>query len=146
MKFIIDNPNYPTDIPSVTALYTTCTSIGAFAGDLVSTNVYSRVLLMRLLQYLPESARGNATHIKNSIMVAKSYARGTLEREAIDRSYVEAMRVLQIIAFVAFCIAGVVCFMIKDIILDEKMERQDSDDEHERTFSAGSDETDRLLA
>lgn len=124
----------PADIPSVIALYTTCNSVGAFLGDLVSSSLYSRIIMSKLMEYLPADAKSNAQLIKNSIVIAKTYLPGTLERNAIDRAYTEAMKTLQLGSVLFFVMAGIVCLWVGELILDERMGREtdDDDDNHDR--------------
>jgi hypothetical protein len=132
------------EIAAVCSLYATFSSIGAFTGDIIASNLWSSILQSRLITYLPATERGNATLIRNSVIVAKSYARGTLERDAIDRSYAEAMRALQIAGIIAFAIGGlVVSFGMRNLALDEHVGRQEEEEEEEEDDSWASDRHER---
>ncbi|RDW66369.1 hypothetical protein BP6252_10004 [Coleophoma cylindrospora] len=115
------------DIATACALYATASSIGNFLGDLISSLIWSSMLLSRLEAELPADAVGNATAIANSIMVAQSYAMGSVEREVINRCYVEVIRTLQGVGLGVFVVALLVCFLMKDIHLDREdpMSRED---------------------
>lgn len=106
------------DIATACAIYATASSIGNFLGDLISSLIWSSMLLTRLESSLPDSAKGNATAIANSIMVAQSYAIGTPEREAINDSYVSVIQALQITGILLFVVALFTSFMMRDIDLD----------------------------
>ncbi|KAL3420625.1 MFS siderochrome iron transporter MirB [Phlyctema vagabunda] len=108
------------DIATACALYATASSIGNFLGDLISSLLWSSMLLTRLESSLPGTAKGNATAIANSIIVAQSYPMGTPERDAINESYVSVIRALQVTGISVFMLGLLTAFWMRDIDLDRE--------------------------
>ena len=86
------------DVAAATAIFLTLVEIGGAVGSAVSGAVWTGNLLPKLEKYLPPSAQGDAKMISGNLTVAKSYADGSPEKIAINRSYQETMNILLIIA------------------------------------------------
>ncbi|KAK3333217.1 siderophore iron transporter mirC [Cercophora scortea] len=83
-----------------TAAFLTIVEVGAAVGAAISGAVWGRLVPAKLLAYLPDSAKADAGKIYASVVVARSYAWGSPEREAIGRAYQETITVLLRIALV----------------------------------------------
>lgn len=81
--------------------------------------IWRNTLPSKLRQYLPEELKSQANSIFSSIVVAKKYAEGTDARNAIDRSYRESQRLLEIAGLVSLSLMLIVMFFLKNIKLDE---------------------------
>ncbi|KAM7222442.1 Major facilitator superfamily domain containing protein [Rhypophila decipiens] len=81
-----------------TAAFLTLVEVGGAVGAALSGAVWGRVLPGRLRLYLPEGVKDRAGEIFSSVKVARSFEWGSLEREAIGRSYQETVTVLLWIA------------------------------------------------
>jgi MFS family permease len=77
-----------------TASFLTMGQVGAAVGSAVSGAIWGRLVPAKLVAYLPEHVRGEAKKIYASVVVARSYAWGSPEREAICQSYQETITVL----------------------------------------------------
>lgn len=91
------------EVGAATALFLTIVSIGGAVGSAISGAVWSYSIQHKLMEYLPESAKGNLKEIFGSAVYAQTYAMGTPERIAIVKAYDETMRTLLIVA-VCVCI------------------------------------------
>ena len=87
-----------TDVAAATAIYLTIVEIGGAVGNAISGAVWTGNLLPKLKEYLPPAAQAEASTIFGNLTIAKSYAEGSLEKVAIDRSYQETMDILLIVA------------------------------------------------
>lgn len=86
------------DVAAATAIFLTVLEIGGAVGGAISGAVWSGNLLTKLTAYLPPESQSQAPDIYGNISLAKSFAVGSPERLAVDRSYQETMNILLIIA------------------------------------------------
>lgn len=86
------------DVAAATAIFLTIVEVGGAVGSAISGAVWTANVPAKLADYLPPSAQADATSIFGNLTMAKSYAGGSPERAAIDRSYQETMNILLIIA------------------------------------------------
>ena len=86
------------DVAAVTAIFLTVVEIGGAVGAAISGAVWTANIPRKLGQYLPATDQGDAMMIFGNLTIAKSYAGGTPQRVAINRSYQETMDILLIIA------------------------------------------------
>ncbi|KAK3399226.1 siderophore iron transporter mirC [Sordaria brevicollis] len=77
-----------------TAAFLTLVEVGAAVGAAFSGVVWGRLIPRKLVEYLPEHLKGEAKKIYASVVVARSYPWGSVEREAIARAYQETVTVL----------------------------------------------------
>jgi hypothetical protein len=91
------------EVAAATALFLTIVAIGGAVGSAISGAIWSHNVQNKLLLYLPETAKANATLIYGSAVTAASYPMGSPERIAINRAYDETMKILLIVA-VCVCI------------------------------------------
>ncbi|KAK0646236.1 siderophore iron transporter mirC [Cercophora newfieldiana] len=77
-----------------TAAFLTIAEVGAAVGSALSGAVWGRLVPAKLVEYLPEALKAEAPKIYASVVVARSYAWGSVEREAIARAYQETITVL----------------------------------------------------
>lgn len=95
------------EVAAATAVYLTMLEVGGAVGSAISGAVWTSSILRKLENYLPASAKDQASSIYSSVTTASiQYARGTPERAAIDRAYQETMHTLLIIA-VCVCVVPV---------------------------------------
>ncbi|PGH28140.1 hypothetical protein AJ80_00030 [Polytolypa hystricis UAMH7299] len=87
------------------------------------------VLGQGILIYLIDMGNGR-TGNDASFVTAQKFAKGTLERAAIDRSYRESQRILAIAGIAALAPMLIVMFFLKNVKLDE---RRIASDENEVT-------------
>ena len=107
-----------TDVAAATAIFLTILEIGGAVGSAISGAIWSNNLLSKLQTYLPEASKADAVTIFGNLTVAKSYAHGSPEKIAIDRSYQES---LDIILIAAACFAAPLIplsFFMKNYRLD----------------------------
>ncbi|KAK3313517.1 siderophore iron transporter mirC [Apodospora peruviana] len=101
-----------------TAAFLTLVEVGAAVGAAISGAVWGRLVPRKLVEYLPEAAKGDAKKIYASVVVARSYAWGSPEREAIGRAYQETITVLLWIAlWLCVPLLGMV-WLVRDYRLD----------------------------
>ncbi|KAI9832668.1 MAG: hypothetical protein M1819_004253 [Sarea resinae] len=86
------------EVAAATAIFLATLEIGGAVGSAISGAVWSANIQKKLKEYLPANAKGDAASIYSSLVIAKSYAKGSAERAAIDRSYQETMHTLLIIS------------------------------------------------
>lgn len=86
------------DVAAATAIFLTIVEIGGAVGSAISGAVWTANIPAKLQQYLPPSAQADAKLIFGNLTLAESYAIGSPERIAINRSYQETMNILLIIA------------------------------------------------
>ena len=103
------------EVAAATAVFLTVLEIGGAVGNAISGAIWSTDIFNKLTEYLPDSAKGQASSIFASVTTASiAYAPGTPERDAINRAYQETMHKLLIIA-VCICILPVLLsFFMKD--------------------------------
>ena len=87
-----------TDVAAATALFLAIVEVGGAVGSAISGAVWTANIPSKLEQYLPPSAKADATLIFGNLTLAESYTLGSPERIAIDRSYQETMNILLIIS------------------------------------------------
>lgn len=110
-----------------TALFLTTLSLGGAVGSAISGAIWSAGIKYRLKTYLPQLSQKEVDGIFGSVTVAREYAFGTVEREAIVRSYDETMRILLIVA-VCVCIPLFPCvWVMKGLDLEEVRKKQEVD-------------------
>ena len=86
------------DVAAATAAFLTTLEIGGAVGGAISGAIWSNNLLPKLQSYLPQRSRASAEIIFGNITLAKSFAKGSLESVAIDRSYQESLDMILIVA------------------------------------------------
>ncbi|KAF2716037.1 MFS general substrate transporter [Polychaeton citri CBS 116435] len=86
----------PENVAVALALQALFTAIGGAIGTSISGAIWTNTVPNRLVEYLPESAKGNATEIYSSIYIALSYPVGSPERDAIIKAYAVAQRYMTI--------------------------------------------------
>ncbi|KAL1839284.1 hypothetical protein VTJ49DRAFT_1684 [Mycothermus thermophilus] len=119
-----------------TASFLTMGQVGAAVGSAVSGAIWGRLVPAKLLAYLPEHVRDQAARIYSSVVVARSYAWGSPEREAICRSYQETITVLLWVALAACVPVLATAVMVGDYRLDgggmaERVPTEEVGEEHE---------------
>lgn len=77
-----------------TAAFLTLVEVGAAVGAAFSGVIWGRLIPRKLVEYLPDALKGEAKKIYASVVVARSYPWGSVEREAIARAYQETVTVL----------------------------------------------------
>ena len=125
-----------TDVAAATAIFLTIVEIGGAVGNAISGAIWTNKLLPKLQQYLPPKAQANASIIFGNLTIARSYAAGTAERLAIDRSYQET---LDIILIAAACFAA----PLIPLSLIMKIYRLDALDQKVKGNVIGKDESKR---
>ncbi|KAK4230846.1 major facilitator superfamily domain-containing protein [Podospora fimiseda] len=101
-----------------TAAFLTFVQVGAAVGSAVSGAVWGRLVPKKLVEYLPDEVKGEAKKIYSSVVVACSYKWGSVEREAIARSYQETITVLLWLALVVCVPVLVMAGCVGDYRLD----------------------------
>ncbi|KAK0623180.1 major facilitator superfamily domain-containing protein [Immersiella caudata] len=101
-----------------TAAFLTIVEVGAAVGSALSGAVWGRLVPAKLVEYLPEAIKKEAPKIYASVVVARSYAWGSVEREAIARAYQETITVL-------LWIAACMCIPLLLVALAVEDERAD---------------------
>lgn len=86
------------DVATATAIFLTIVEVGGAVGSAISGAIWTANIPTKLQQYLPSSAQADAMLIFGNLTLAESYAVGSPERIAIDRSYQETMNILLIVA------------------------------------------------
>lgn len=108
---------YFVDVANVTTLYETLRVIGSATGSAISGAIWTHMLLSRLQTHLPAAAQGRAAAIQNSFVVASSFPVGSPERDAINQSYTDVMRVLLTITLGFMAASFLASLFIEDIDL-----------------------------
>ncbi|OAA66124.1 siderophore iron transporter [Cordyceps fumosorosea ARSEF 2679] len=93
----------------VLALLAMFSSIGGAIGGTVSAAIWNGVFPRKLEEYLPVEAKQNASLIVASLPTQLSYPVGSAIREAIDRAYSDAQRIMMISAT---CVLVVTMFTV----------------------------------
>ncbi|KAI0013915.1 siderophore iron transporter mirC [Xylariaceae sp. FL0662B] len=106
-------------VGAATAVFLTLVEIGGAVGSAVSGAVWTRLLPAKLATYLPPDAQPDAKKIFGDVVTATSYAVGSPERVAINRSYQETMHVLLVIAICCCVPVVVLSLVMKNYKLDE---------------------------
>ncbi|KAI8978998.1 major facilitator superfamily domain-containing protein [Pilobolus umbonatus] len=102
-------------IPSVISLETTLANIGNGVGGAIATALWGGLFPKKLAEYLPESAQPRLAEIFADITVQTSFADGTPEKDAINRSYSEAQKIMLIVATCLYAISFVSVMFWKDV-------------------------------
>ncbi|KAH8800313.1 putative siderophore iron transporter [Xylogone sp. PMI_703] len=102
---------------SVTALLITGCGVGAAIGGAIAGGIWTNLLPQRLRINLPASAQGQWADIESSIVVALNYAWGTPERDAINKSYDDVMRILLTVSVALESVSLLCSLMLKDFSL-----------------------------
>ncbi|KAF4634459.1 hypothetical protein G7Y89_g3664 [Cudoniella acicularis] len=90
-------------------------SIGGAIGATIAGAIWTGVFPVRLAEYLPIETRGNLTEIYESIDVQTSYAVGSATRDAINRAYGDAQKLMIIAATAVLVLAIVSVAVWRDI-------------------------------
>lgn len=107
------------EVGAATALFLTIVSIGGAIGSAISGAVWSYNIQHKLMEYLPENAKGDVKEIVGSAVFAQTFAMGTPERIAIIKAYDETMKILLIIA-VFVCLPMLpMALLMKNFKLDQ---------------------------
>lgn len=107
------------EVGATTALFLTIVSIGGAIGSAISGAVWSYNIQHKLIEYLPENAKGYVKEILGSAVFAQTFAMGTPERIAIIKAYDETMNILLIIA-VCVCVPMLpMALLMKNFKLDQ---------------------------
>lgn len=132
------------DVGALLALYATFGSFGGFLGDAFASYVFTPHLTEHLRELLPNNINneGWIRAIRESIVVAKSFDRGSLERAAIDESWTLTMRMLHTWSAGALALACFVVWGMKNLSLDD----DNDDDTLDEDESNKSSENSPLLA
>lgn len=101
----------PENVAVALALQALFTSVGGAIGSSISGAIWTNTVPGLLVKYLPESAKGQANEIYDSLPTALSYAWGSPERDAIIRAYSESQR-YQCIAATAVLVFAFFCVLI----------------------------------
>ena len=89
-------------VAAATAIFLTVLQIGGAVGSAISGAVWTNNLMSKLTDYLPPESASEASEIYGDVTIASTrWAKGTPERDAIDRAYEETMYVLLTIAVCA---------------------------------------------
>jgi hypothetical protein len=103
------------DVAVVLAVEGTFASIGGAIGSTIASAIWTGVFPNRLARYLPENAQADLATIYGSITVQSSYAVGTPERDAINRAYGDAQKLMLIGSTAVMAIAFVAVLFWRDI-------------------------------
>ncbi|SPJ78136.1 related to major facilitator MirA [Fusarium torulosum] len=84
--------------------------VGAGIGYAIAGGFWNNVMPAQLAQRLPEAAKANASLIFGDIEIQKSFADGSLEREAIVGAYAHTMRLMAItgVATMPLCVLSII--------------------------------------
>lgn len=85
-------------VAAATAMFLTALEMGGAVGSAVSGAIWTSYLPHKLVKYLPDETKGEATEIFGKLTKALSYPMGSPTRDAIIRSYEETMQILLTIA------------------------------------------------
>lgn len=107
------------EVASVTTLYEASRAVGGAVGNAISGAIWTNLLILRLHKYLPAHTQSAAVKIQNSFVVATSYAPGSPERIAINRSYTEVMRLLLIPSLAVLTVSFLIGFVMENVDLKE---------------------------
>ncbi|KAL0472988.1 siderophore iron transporter mirC [Neurospora intermedia] len=102
-----------------TAAFLTLVEVGAAVGAAFSGVIWGRLIPRKLVAYLPDALKGEAKKIYASVVVARSYPWGSVEREAIARAYQETVTILLKFALVWCVPLVVVALFVGDYRLGE---------------------------
>ena len=90
-------------------------SIGGGIGSSIASTIWTGVFPVKLIEYLPEEAKGSFAEIYAGLDVQLSYPRGTPTRMAIARAYSDAQRYMCTAATAVLAIGIVAILLWKDI-------------------------------
>ena len=110
------------DVAVVTAVFLTITQIGGAVGGAVSGIIWTTFLPAKLRTYMPDMAEADIKRIFGSMAVALSYEPGSPERIAINQSYFECQRLLNIAALTGLLPALISALLMADVKLAHKEE------------------------
>lgn len=102
-----------------TAFFLAFNSVGSLIGSAIAGGVWNSLLLHKLENYLPKENKPDATKIYQSIVVAKSFPRGTAARDAIARSYSETIQVIGWIGLGVISPMLILMWLLEDMKLTE---------------------------
>ncbi|KAJ5087562.1 hypothetical protein N7456_011178 [Penicillium angulare] len=120
------------DMAAVTALYTAALGIGSAIGGAVAGGIWtgmclhalirplltvklSAILPRKLEKYLPSNALADIQAIEGSIAVDMQYEWGSSTRQAINKSYTSAFRLMLLVALILEVIAIACASLIEDL-------------------------------
>lgn len=108
----------PQLVAAGTAVFLTLVEIGGAVGAAISGAVWGRLVPAKLEAYLPLSERHRAREIFASVVVARGFPWGSVERAAINRAYQEAMTALLMVALCVCVPVVVLGLLMRDVRLD----------------------------
>ncbi|KAJ5643807.1 uncharacterized protein N7484_006314 [Penicillium longicatenatum] len=111
------------NIPAILAIEGVVANIGGALGGTIATAMWTGIFPVRLKERLPQSAQAEFSQIYGSLLVQKSYARGSVVRDAIDHAYGDTQRLMLITATCLYLITWTSCFFWKDLNV-KKMKQQ----------------------
>ncbi|KAM5438871.1 hypothetical protein McanMca71_000616 [Microsporum canis] len=110
-------------VAAATAMFLTALEMGGAVGSAVSGAIWTTYLPSKLVKYLPDETKGEATEIFGKLTKALSYPMGSPTRDAIIRSYEETMQTLLTIA-ICVCIPLIpLSLLMKNYELDKVDQR-----------------------
>lgn len=86
------------DIPALIAMESMVVNIGSAIGSSIAGALWMDLFPAKLTKYLPEDAMSNFSKIYGDLNVQASYPKGSAARNAINRSYSEAQRIMLIVS------------------------------------------------
>lgn len=108
------------DLAASLALLGVVTSIGGAVGQAISGAIWTNTLPSRLVEYLPQELKANATVIYGDLNVQLGYEWGSAGREAIVRAYGDTQRLMLIASVVASVGSLVWVSIMRDETLKDK--------------------------
>lgn len=105
----------PENVATVLALEALFTAVGGAVGPSISGAIWTNTLPGALEQYLPASAKGQASEIYASLVTQLSYEWGSPEREGIIEAYAYTQRYMCIAATAVLVLAFFWVLMWRDI-------------------------------
>lgn len=114
-------------IPMSTAFFMAFTSVGSLIGTCIAGGVWNTVVLDKLNEYLPASEKKNAKKIYKSIKVALAYKKGTENRDAVARAYLETEQLIGWIGLGIMSANLILMLIVRNIRLTDKIDIYDED-------------------
>lgn len=105
------------DVGIATAVFLTVTQIGGAVGSSLAGSVWTSMLPAQLRQRLPASEHSNIDRIVGDLSYTLSYPIGSPIRTAINDSYVEVQRMLNLISLLALIPCLISGFMMQNVDL-----------------------------
>ncbi|KAF5551825.1 major facilitator [Fusarium napiforme] len=107
------------DMPVATAVYFASMNLGGAIGASVSGSIWNEYLPKKLVRYLPDEVKPQATAIFQSFVFAQRFPKGSPIRGAIDKSYRETQQLLVITATAVLAPMLIVMFFMKNVNLEK---------------------------